>query len=249
MLDYDTEAARYDETRGGVPRAEAASASVLGLVPEGASTLLDVGCGTGIVTARLAAGRPGLRVRGVDAAHGMLRKAAERLGEGGVVRADARRLPVGEGRLDAVTAVWLLHLVDAETARGIVREAARVLRPGGVFVATVDKDAAHDVGSDIDAVLGPWRDDSAASDRTERVVAYGAAVGLAPYATARFVGHGQGRTPSGAAESVVGGGYASWFRAGRGAGERVAERLRGLPNPAVRRAEPVYEVLGLRKRG
>ncbi|MDG4864432.1 SAM-dependent methyltransferase, partial [Streptomyces sp. T-3] len=33
MLDYSQEAAAYDATRGGVPRAEAAASAVLGLVP------------------------------------------------------------------------------------------------------------------------------------------------------------------------------------------------------------------------
>ncbi|HEY9332564.1 MAG TPA: SAM-dependent methyltransferase, partial [Streptomyces sp.] len=70
MLDYDDEAAVYDATRGGVPRAEAAAGAVLGLVPPAARTLLDIGCGTGIVTERIAGGRPGLRVLGSDAAHG-----------------------------------------------------------------------------------------------------------------------------------------------------------------------------------
>ncbi|MYS11149.1 SAM-dependent methyltransferase, partial [Streptomyces sp. SID6041] len=35
MLDYETEAAHYDRTRGGVPRAGAAAEAVLRLVPPG----------------------------------------------------------------------------------------------------------------------------------------------------------------------------------------------------------------------
>ncbi|MGW1927660.1 class I SAM-dependent methyltransferase, partial [Streptomyces massasporeus] len=152
MLDYETEAAHYDRTRGGVPRAAAAAEALLGLVPRGARTLLDLACGTGLVTERLT--RPGLRVYGADAAHAMLRVADGRA-PGRVVRADARRLPLPDASLDAVSAVWLLHLVPF--AAEIVAEAARVLRPGGVLIATVDKDAAHDVGSDIDSVLRPYR--------------------------------------------------------------------------------------------
>ncbi|WP_435862152.1 hypothetical protein [Streptomyces lavendulae] len=59
LLDHDAEAEAYGATRGGVPRAGAAAAAVLGLLPPHARTLLalDLGCGTGtgIVTARLAA--------------------------------------------------------------------------------------------------------------------------------------------------------------------------------------------------
>ncbi|MFD6494674.1 SAM-dependent methyltransferase, partial [Streptomyces sp. NPDC060188] len=78
MLDYDSEADRYDATRGGEPRAAAAADAVLTLVPDGARTLLDLACGTGIVTRRLAAGRPGLRVLGAGAAHRMAPRAAAR---------------------------------------------------------------------------------------------------------------------------------------------------------------------------
>jgi hypothetical protein len=40
-----------------------------------------------------------------------------------------------------------------------------------VFVTTVDKDAGHDAGSDIDAVLAPYLS-TAAFDRADRVEAY-----------------------------------------------------------------------------
>ncbi|MGW7463419.1 hypothetical protein ACWGJT_01615 [Streptomyces xantholiticus] len=62
MLDHDREAAVYDTTRGGVPRAAAAAAAVLGPLPDRPRTLLDTG--TGPVTERLH--RPGLRVLGCD---------------------------------------------------------------------------------------------------------------------------------------------------------------------------------------
>jgi hypothetical protein len=39
--------------------------------------------------------------------------------------------------------VWLLHLLSVEQADRVVAEAARVLRPGGHLVTTVDKDLAH----------------------------------------------------------------------------------------------------------
>ncbi|MET9168915.1 hypothetical protein ABZW51_31100, partial [Streptomyces cellulosae] len=63
MLDYDEEAERYDALRGGEPRAAAAAEAVLSLVPRQARRLLDAACGTGIVTRRFPASRPGLRAR------------------------------------------------------------------------------------------------------------------------------------------------------------------------------------------
>ncbi|MER6455628.1 class I SAM-dependent methyltransferase, partial [Streptomyces sp900105245] len=152
MLDYDEEARHYDSSRGGEARAAAATDALLGLIPDAAGRLLDVACGTGIVTRRLAAARPGLRVTGADLTPAMVRTSSARL-PGAVVRADSRRLPFRAGSVDAVTTVWLLHLLDPEGVRATIAECARVLRPGGVYVTTVDKAAAHDVGSDIDAVL------------------------------------------------------------------------------------------------
>ncbi|MFI9063500.1 hypothetical protein ACIGQE_16685 [Streptomyces sp. NPDC053429] len=61
LAGYDAEADAHDATRGGAPHAEAAAAAVLGLLPPTARTLLDVGCGTGVVTTRLT--RPGPRWR------------------------------------------------------------------------------------------------------------------------------------------------------------------------------------------
>lgn len=242
MLDYDAEAAQYDATRGGVPRAEAAARAVLGLVPGRARTLLDIGCGTGIVTARLL--RPGLRVMGADAAYGMARKAADRLGPGSVVLADVRRLPLATASVDAVSAVWLLHLV--RDAAEVVAEAARVLRPGGVFVTTVDKDDAHDVGCDIDAVLAPYRT-AHAFDRTELIEAYGAEHGLTAVGDARFVGHGQGRSPLRTADALRKGQYASRITVRGAAAEDLATALSALPDPESPRPDPEYRLLALRK--
>ncbi|MGW4055514.1 class I SAM-dependent methyltransferase [Streptomyces sp. NPDC004779] len=242
MLDYETEAAHYDETRGGVPRAEAAAGAVRRLLPPGARTVLDLACGTGLVTERIAG--PGPRVLGADAAHAMLRAARRRL-PGRVVRADARRLPFRDGSLDAVCAVWLLHLVPYTGE--IVAEAARVLRPGGVLAVTVDKDAAHDVGSDIDALLRPHRTASAAHDRAGRLETLAAAHGLAPAGTTVFTGHGQGATPRGTARLLRAGYYASWFRGDRATTDALAAALAALPDQDRPRADPEYRLAAYAK--
>ncbi|WP_406865495.1 class I SAM-dependent methyltransferase [Streptomyces sp. HUAS MG47] len=243
MLDYDAEAAHYDRTRGGVPRAAAAADAVLRLVPPGARTLLDVACGTGLVTERLV--RPGLRVYGADAAPGMVARAAGRL-PGRAFRADARRLPLPDASVDAVSAVWLLHLVPSTSE--FVAEAARVLRPGGVLAVTVDKDAAHDVGSDIDAVLRPYRSFTAASDRADRIGAYAAAHGLTPAGATGFTGHGQGNSPRGAAEKLRAGYFASWFDGGPALTATLAAELVVLPEPDRRRPDPEYRLVAYVRR-
>lgn len=238
LLDYDAEAEFYDASRGGTPRAEAAAAAVLGLLPADAGTLLDLGCGTGIVTARLT--RPGLRVLGADASHGM---AAAALRRGvPVALADAVRLPVSTGSLDAVTAVWLLHLLrEPGLVPAVIAEAARVLRPGGVLIATVDKDSAHDVGSDIDAVFAAHLTPTP-SDASGEVEAHAARAGLRPGGEAYFTGHGQGRTPRGSAEALLAGRYASRIVPRGITAPELAARLELLPDQDTPRPEPTYRL-------
>ncbi|MFD3457080.1 class I SAM-dependent methyltransferase [Streptomyces sp. NPDC058691] len=241
MLDYESEAARYDATRGGIPRARAAAAAVLGLVPGEARTLLDAGCGTGLVTERCV--RPGLRVLGVDGAAAMARMARARVGPG-VVVADVRRLPFAAGSLDAVSTVWVLHLLPF--APEVIAECARVLRPGGVLVTTVDKDAGHDVDSDIDALLRPFAR-RVAHDAEERVLRRAAAHGLRPARETRFTGHGQGRTPRDLAVRIAAGQFASALALGEGDADALAGRLAALPDPDRPRPDPVYRLIALAK--
>ncbi|MFK4146573.1 class I SAM-dependent methyltransferase [Streptomyces sp. NPDC004065] len=245
VLDYEQEAERYDAARGGEPRAAAAARAVLRLVPPGARELLDVGCGTGIVTRRLTAGRPGLRVTGVDRAAAMARLAAARL-PGAVVRADGRRLPFPDGTFDAVTSVWLLHLAaSAEDARAVVAECARLLRPGGVYVTTVDKAAAHNVGSDIDAVLAS-RPRSPVHDAEDAVAGLAAAHGLVPAGRTRFPGRGQGRSPRRTIADLRRG----WFVTlppGDPLSEDFAARLAALPDQDRPRPDPVFTLRAFRR--
>lgn len=245
MLDYEAEADAYDATRGGEPRAGAAAEAVLGLVPEDVGRLLDVACGTGIVTRRLAAGRPGLRVTGADLTHAMARLAVSRL-PGAVVRADCRRLPVRDQAFEAVATIWLLHLLQGpEDARAVVTECARALRPGGVYITTVDKAAAHDVGSDIDTALAV-RPRRPALDAAETVTEYAAACGLVPAGQARFPGVGQGRSPRRTMEDLRRG----WFTTtgpGDPTGDRIAARLAALPDQDRPRPDPVFTLRAFRK--
>ncbi|TWV43500.1 class I SAM-dependent methyltransferase [Streptomyces misionensis] len=245
MLDYDKEADDYDASRGGEARARAAAAAVLKLVPGGSRRLLDLACGTGIVTREIAAGRPALRVTGADLAPAMTRTAAARL-PGAVVRADSRRLPFATASFDAVTSVWLLHLPDGpDDVRAIVAECARVLRPGGVYVTTVDKAAAHDVGSDIDAVLAD-RPVRPAEDAADAVTDHAARHGLTPAGRAVFRGAGQGRSPRGTIADLRRG----WFTRlppGDPRTERYADRLAGLPDQDRPRPDPVFTLCAFRK--
>lgn len=175
----------------------------------------------------------------------MVGHAAARL-PGAVVLADGRRLPFRDGEFDAVSSVWLLHLVeDATDARRIVAECARVLRPGGVYVTTVDKGASHNVGSDIDVVLSS-RPHRPASDTAALVASYAVEAGLVPAGQARFAGRGQGRSPRRAIVDLRRG----WFVTlppGHPLAEGFAARLAALPDQDRPRPDPAFTLRAFRK--
>ncbi|WP_086827274.1 class I SAM-dependent methyltransferase [Allokutzneria sp. NRRL B-24872] len=97
------------------------------LLGEGSGVCLEIGCGTG-VHAELVR-ELGWTPVGVDLSSGMLRHARGRLP---VARANAGRLPVRESSVPAVVAV-MVH-TDMPEYPSVLREVARVLQPGGVFV-------------------------------------------------------------------------------------------------------------------
>lgn len=96
--------------------------------------VLDVGCGDGDLA--LALWARGARVSGIDVSAAMIEAARARARAQGadiaLCRAEAEKLPFASGSFDLVSAVTVLCFVaDAEAA---VREAARVLRPGGRLI-------------------------------------------------------------------------------------------------------------------
>ncbi len=93
----------------------------------------DLGCGTGDLAARLA--RRVRRVVAVDRSAAMLRAAGRRvagLDNVELHRADLEALPLDDGSCDAALLVLALTYVPDPAA--VLREAARVLKPGGVLV-------------------------------------------------------------------------------------------------------------------
>jgi SAM-dependent methyltransferase len=97
------------------------------LLGDGEGTCVEIGCGTGVhaVTVRDLGRTP----VGLDLSAGMLRHAKDRLP---IARADAEHLPIRSGSVGAVIAV-MVH-TDMPGYPAVLREAARVLRPGGVVV-------------------------------------------------------------------------------------------------------------------
>ncbi len=101
----------------------------------GASIILDVGCGSGAVTQELETW--GAKVVAIDMAPEMVQRSQPRLRSGAVL-ADGARLPLPDAAVDA--AVCNLTLLWADDPPAVVREMARVVRAGGVVVASMEPD-------------------------------------------------------------------------------------------------------------
>lgn len=100
--------------------------------PRGSSGL-DVGCGTGVLAQRLAAG--GYEMVGLDPSEGMLDVLAERAPDVRAVRGSGTELPFEDASFDLVfTVAALHHIADPVGVRATLGEMVRVTRLGGRIV-------------------------------------------------------------------------------------------------------------------
>lgn len=114
-------------------------------------TALDVGCGDGFETARLAAW--GLAVTATDIAEQALARSRERTPTARHLQADVRSMPaLADASFDLVIAHLSLHYFDRAGTLAAFAELARVLKkPGGLLLACVNADDDFNYGAPADA--------------------------------------------------------------------------------------------------
>jgi SAM-dependent methyltransferase len=122
---------------------------------------LDLGCGKGELATMLR--DDFARVAGCDPSAGMLK--AGGLAEKGIearVQGDPGRIPFEPGEFDFVTAVCVFHHVPPMARASLVKEARRVLKPGGTLAIIehntynpVTRLAVSRIPVDADAILLP----------------------------------------------------------------------------------------------
>ena len=140
---YDEWAQSYDQDLASWSyQAPTAVAQIVVTRQPDAASVLDVGCGTGLVGRALRARGFAGRINGLDISHASLRIAEQRGGYDSLEHADLQQ-PLGleNGGVDAVVCVGVMtYLPDVEA---VWRELARVVRPGGLVVVTQREDLWH----------------------------------------------------------------------------------------------------------
>jgi ubiquinone/menaquinone biosynthesis C-methylase UbiE len=138
---------------------------------DGVRTLLEVGIGVGAETRLIQERWPELRILGVDISAHQLRHARRLLGadlsSGRVLlgRASGAALPFADAVADAGFVCWLLEHVPDPVA--VLRECARVVRPGGSVFVTEVYNASLTIEPRQPAIARYW----AAYTATQREVA------------------------------------------------------------------------------
>ena len=118
----------YDQFYGAV-------VEVLSLNPRPPRRVLDLGAGTGLLSAAVLAAFPDVSIELLDGSEPMITQAVERLGDAvAAVHVADMAAPLPEGPFDAiVSALAIHHLADTDKRR-LFSRARQALVPGGVFV-------------------------------------------------------------------------------------------------------------------
>jgi len=126
-----------------------------------AEAVLDVGCGTGAVTQEVAESTRG-RVTGLDLDPAMIGFAAQGAGQIDWLIGDAHCLPFAGNSYDVVLCSFLLMWTEEPGLA--VEEMARVVREGGVVLATTEPDYGGRVDYPEEIALGPLMEESVRRD-------------------------------------------------------------------------------------
>lgn len=119
---------------------------VLRAIPGECRDLLDIACASGSLTHLAATERPELAITGVDISRDQIEFANQKIAplapHSTFLCIEPGPLPFPDHAFDAVSTIELVeHLTPAQT-RNLIREIRRVLRPGGIWIATTPNSAS-----------------------------------------------------------------------------------------------------------
>lgn len=117
--------------------------------------LLEIGCGVGAELELIAQRHPGISLFGIDLSDSHIGAAARALtGRAQLVQANGASLPFADASFDVVMTIWLLEHVPQPVA--VIREALRVLGPGGRLILTEVDNATFRFSPEQPAIRDWW---------------------------------------------------------------------------------------------
>ncbi len=149
------------EVRGGVPYGAAQLAMMVRVIAAGGRPVgrfLDVGCGSGVVTAALLARFPDAQAVLVDFSDAMLAAARAALAggdppavliAGDLADADWSAAVCAHGPFDAIASSYAIHHLTDERKRALYGELFDLLAPGGTFVNIEHVASAGEWGAEL----------------------------------------------------------------------------------------------------
>ncbi|MFC4137329.1 MULTISPECIES: class I SAM-dependent methyltransferase [unclassified Microbacterium] len=169
---FDARAPVYDESR---MHRELADAVATFAASTGATTVIDVATGTGLVLRALRAQLPGARLIGADISPGMLAVARGALPEAEWIEADAVALPLPDASADLITCVTALHVIP--DVPGAVQEWRRILSSRGRLITAT---FAHPGRARPAGRVNPYPVDHSPFQSREALAATFAELGFSP---------------------------------------------------------------------
>jgi tRNA (cmo5U34)-methyltransferase len=129
-------AQEYLRRADSIPRRVEGESTLIELMPEGTSRILDLGSGAGRLIALIKTARPGAKFVALDFSATMLDELQRNVGNDPSVKIVAHDFdqPLPDvGRFDAIISSFAIHHVHHERKRALYAEVFRALNPGGVF--------------------------------------------------------------------------------------------------------------------
>jgi ubiquinone/menaquinone biosynthesis C-methylase UbiE len=96
--------------------------------------MLDVACGTGRFLGTVRKVLPQAKLYGVDLSPFYVATARQNVPDANLLVENAERMPLESDSFDAATCIFLFHELPHDARRNVMREVARVLKPGAPFV-------------------------------------------------------------------------------------------------------------------
>lgn len=146
VISFNKHAAAYHERFGQLDLYNDTYDLFSALIPLRHSSILDVGCGPGIITNYLLKRRPDLKLTGVDLAPNMLAIAKENNPEAEFKLMDCREISKLNTQYDAVVCGFTIPYLNREETTKFISDCADLVKPGGVVYFSLIEGNYEDSG-------------------------------------------------------------------------------------------------------